>query len=65
MEKVKCYRKYEKEGIYIMCYGVPEGKSIRNSIIIVAAYNEAEAAEKLEKAIEEMPEKFKSKYEFN
>lgn len=63
--KIKCYRKYEREGIHIMCYGVPAGKGLTGSIICVSAYNESEAAEKMERAISEMPDKYKSKYEFN
>jgi len=64
MEKIKCVRMYEKEGGYVMAYGVPEGKSIRSNIICVAGYTQAQAEALLEQAIVEMPPKFAAKYTF-
>ncbi len=63
MEKIKCNRVYEQDGRYVMGYLVPEGKPNRSAIIVIAGYTAVEAAEKLERAIKEMPEKYARKYE--
>jgi len=60
---IKCKKIIEQDGQYWMGYLVPDGKSVRSAIIIIAAYTEAKAGEKLEVAIKEMPDKLKSKYE--